>query len=118
MENFAVYEKVQERISVHNYSSRPVEDKLRLELETYIEGMGSGPFGTRPRFKLLDLEPLDKKELRSLGTYGFIRSARLYLQENKPYNRFLGKIRIQNIDMGIAMCHFALVAEEQNLPGW
>ncbi|OPL10067.1 MAG: hypothetical protein AVO34_12325 [Firmicutes bacterium ML8_F2] len=259
MENFSVYEKVQKRISVRSYSSRPVEDKLRLELETYMEGMGSGPFGTSPRFKLLDLEPLDKKELQSLGTYGFIRGARLYLlsavkkkpgamedlgfcleqiilkatslglgtcwlggtfkraafarqmdlqagellpaitpvgypadklnhtdqlvrraikakkrkpwselffcpdgktplsekeagpyrdpleavrlgpsatnrqpwriikdksghyhlylQENKLYKRLLGKIRIQNIDMGIAMCHFALVAEEQNLPG-
>ncbi len=41
----------------------------------------------------------------------------LYLQENKIYNRILGKVRLQNLDMGIAMCHFALVAREQNLPG-
>ncbi len=41
----------------------------------------------------------------------------LYLEENKMYNRMLGKIRIQNIDMGIAMCHFELAARKLKLPG-
>jgi hypothetical protein len=41
----------------------------------------------------------------------------LYLQERRIYNRFLGKIRIQNIDMGIAMCHFSLVALENGISG-
>lgn len=41
----------------------------------------------------------------------------LFLQENKVYNRLLGKIRIQNIDMGIAMCHFEIVAREKGLKG-
>ncbi|HHX87336.1 MAG TPA: nitroreductase [Firmicutes bacterium] len=42
---------------------------------------------------------------------------RLYLKENKLYNRASGKIRIQYIDMGIAMSHFELVAQEQGLSG-
>ncbi len=41
----------------------------------------------------------------------------LYLEESKIYNRMLGKIKIQNIDMGIAMCHFELAARELQLPG-
>lgn len=41
----------------------------------------------------------------------------LYLEEKKLYNRVLGKIRIQNIDMGIAMSHFELAARELGLPG-
>ena len=41
----------------------------------------------------------------------------LYLEENRFYNRALGKIRIQNLDMGIAMCHFSLVATAQGMPG-
>ena len=41
----------------------------------------------------------------------------LYLQENRFYNRALGKIRIQNMDMGIAMCHFSLVAGVTGIPG-
>jgi nitroreductase len=42
---------------------------------------------------------------------------RLYLAESPRYNRILGKIRIQNIDMGIAMCHFQLAAEEIGAKG-
>ncbi len=259
IKEFSVFEAVKARISVRSYSSRPVDKALRWELGNYMEIVGSGPFGTKPRFKMLDLEPLGKKELRSLGTYGFIRGARLYilgavkdtpgaledlgyclekiilkatsfglgtcwlggtfkraafarkmdleagellpaitpvgypendtipadrlahimvksrkrkpwselffgpggnaplhekeagpyrdpleavrlgpsasnrqpwrfikdeagkfhlfLKENKLYNRILGKIRLQSLDMGIAMCHFAMVAREQNLPG-
>ncbi len=259
MQQFAAYEAIKERISIRNYSNRPLSKTLQADIENYLENIGHGPFGTKPRFQLLDLEPLDKKELRSLGTYGFIKGARLYilssiadkpgsledlgyclekiilkatslglgtcwlggtfkrasfarqmklqpgellpaitpvgypaeeinhteqltrlavkakkrkpwtdlffgpdgkkpldekeagqyrdpleavrlgpsasnrqpwriirdekgkyhlyLMENKLYNRLMGKIRLQYADMGIAMCHFAMVAEEQNLPG-
>ncbi|MGM0688918.1 MAG: nitroreductase family protein [Bacillota bacterium] len=41
----------------------------------------------------------------------------LYLKENRIYNRILGKIRIQNIDMGIAMCHFEIAAREYDRAG-
>jgi len=258
-EDFEAFQAIKKRISVRSYSSNPVEEALRRELETYIANLENGPFGTNPRFKMLDLEPLDKKELKGLGTYGFIKGARLYilgaikdtpgaledlgycmekiilkatslglgtcwlggtfkraafaqkmdlgadellpaitpvgypadqtlpsdnlirlaakskkrkpwselffgpggktplteneaspyhdvleavrlgpsasnrqpwrivkdeagkyhlfLKENKIYNRLMGKIRLQNVDMGIAMCHFAAVAREQNLPG-
>jgi len=40
-----------------------------------------------------------------------------YLKENKIYNRILSGVRLQNIDMGIAMCHFELVVREQALTG-
>jgi len=32
-------------------------------------------------------------------------------------NRYLSNIKVQEIDMGIAMCHFDLVARERGLPG-
>ena len=259
IEEFNAFKVIKERISVRSYSSRPVEESNLRDLENYVANAGSGPFGTKPRFKMLDLEPLDKKELRRLGTYGFIKGAHLYilgavketpgaledlgycmerivlkatslglgtcwlggtfkraafaqkmdleademlpaitpvgytadqtlpsdrlirlaakskkrkpwsdlffgpdgntplteneagpyldaleavrlgpsasnrqpwrfikdkagifhlfLRESKIYNRIMGKFRMQNIDMGIAMCHFAMVAREQNLPG-
>lgn len=253
------FDTIKERISVRSYREKPVEAELRKELEDYYLNLGSGPFGAAVRFDMLDLEPLDKNELRRFGTYGMIKGANLYilgavreepgaledlgysmekiilkatslglgtcwlggtfrrsafaskmnlaenellpavtpvgyaagevstsdkiarytagskkrkpwdelffredgktpmpkedagqyadaleavrmgpsasnrqpwrivqekegifhlfLQENKVYNRLLGKIRIQNIDMGIAMCHFELVAREQGLKG-
>ena len=41
----------------------------------------------------------------------------LYLKENKLYNRMMGKVRLQLVDMGIAMSHFEVAARELNLPG-
>ncbi|HOB29165.1 MAG: nitroreductase family protein [Dethiobacteria bacterium] len=43
---------------------------------------------------------------------------RLYLEENRAFNRGLGKIRLQHLDIGIAMSHFELVAREQCIDGW
>lgn len=40
-----------------------------------------------------------------------------YLKENPIYNRILGEIKIQNLDLGIAMCHFELAARELGLKG-
>ena len=253
------YDAIKQRISVRSYNDKPVETAQRKELKDYFANLGSGPFGAAVRFDMLDLEPLDKNELRRFGTYGMIKGANLYilgavreepgaledlgysmekiilkstslglgtcwlggtfrrsafaskmnlaenellpavtpvgyaaeevstadkiarytagskkrkpwdelffqadgsmplskedagqyadaleavrmgpsasnrqpwrivqekegifhlfLQENKVYNRLLGKIRIQNIDMGIAMCHFEIVARAQGLKG-
>ncbi len=44
-------------------------------------------------------------------------SYRLYLKEDQFYNRILGKIKMQHLDMGIAMSHFELAAREQGING-
>jgi hypothetical protein len=41
----------------------------------------------------------------------------LFLDEDRAYNHALGAVRLQNVDMGIAMRHFALAASELGLPG-
>jgi len=112
LEKFEAYKTIQERISTRNYSSHPVEAPLRRELEEYTENMGSGPFGTKPRFKILDMEPLDKKELRGLGTYGFIKNARLYLlsavKDNPRAMEDLGysleKAILKTTSLGLGTC--------------
>jgi nitroreductase len=41
----------------------------------------------------------------------------LYQNENKMYLRVLKGVKLQNVDMGIAMCHFELTAQELGLKG-
>ncbi len=41
----------------------------------------------------------------------------LYLSENKIYNSVFGEVKLQNIDMGIALCHFGFTAGELGLKG-
>jgi Nitroreductase len=40
-----------------------------------------------------------------------------YLKENSFYNHMLKDIQIQNLDLGIALCHFELAAKELGLKG-
>lgn len=40
-----------------------------------------------------------------------------FLDEDRVYNAALGRVRLQNIDMGIAMRHFAAAAQELGLSG-
>jgi len=41
----------------------------------------------------------------------------LYLHEDKLYNSVMGEVKMQNVDMGIAMRHFEAAARAQGLPG-
>lgn len=41
----------------------------------------------------------------------------LYLAEDKAYNGIFGEVRLQNVDMGIAMRHFEVAARSLGLPG-
>jgi len=41
----------------------------------------------------------------------------LYLHEDSSYNSSYGDVKLQNVDMGIAMAHFELAARELGLPG-
>lgn len=45
------------------------------------------------------------------GAYHF------YLDENERYNNAMGEMKLQNVDMGIAMCHFELTAIECGITG-
>lgn len=40
-----------------------------------------------------------------------------YLQRTPGYDKLLGEIKLQNVDMGIAMCHFEISARELGVSG-
>jgi nitroreductase len=69
-----------ERISVRAYDAkRPVLPELRTRLREVVAENRVGPLGNRVRIELIDVDKLATKEARSLGTYGVITGARLYL---------------------------------------
>ena len=72
-------EIIQKRTSVRTYSLRPLNDRLKAELEKICGENQSGPFQNSPRFQLLDLGEIGREELRKLGTYGVIKGAQLYI---------------------------------------
>ncbi|MCP4003242.1 MAG: nitroreductase [bacterium] len=68
------------RISVRAYEAkRPVPPELRTRLQEVIAENRTGPMGNQCRIEMIDVDELATDEARSLGTYGIIKGARLYL---------------------------------------
>jgi hypothetical protein len=70
-----VTELIRARTSVRTYAARPLDAADEKRLRDFLGGLPSGPFGTRPRFKLIAAREGDEDALRGLGTYGMIRHA-------------------------------------------
>ncbi len=44
-------------------------------------------------------------------------SFHFFLQRTPGYDKMLGEVKLQDVDMGIALCHFELAARESGIPG-
>ncbi len=103
------FEIIQKRISVRSYNPRPVNDELRGKLEKICQENQEGLFHNSLRFRLLDMRSVSSAELRSLGTYGVIKGAQLYI---------LGAVKEGEYcleDLGYCMEHIILKATQLGL---
>lgn len=67
------------RVSCRTYDGRVPDEKTKERLRSLFRGNASGPFGNPLRFELVDLTEADRAELKSLGTYGVVRGASLFI---------------------------------------
>ena len=72
-------ETIRKRYSCRSYSDDPVDDDVLKAFREAVSEPHSGPFGNKPRFALIAMDALAAKEWKTLGTYGVIKNARLYL---------------------------------------
>ncbi len=70
---------INKRISVRSYADQPIEPNKKQELINLLQSTIEGPFGNEVRFTLIDFSEMERNEIRSLGTYGFIRGAELFI---------------------------------------
>jgi len=75
----SIIETIKMRHSCRTYNACPVEPDIRNRLRNVLASQKNGPFGNLLRFQLLDLSELERRELRSLGTYGVIKGATLFM---------------------------------------
>ena len=68
---------IKERISIRTYKSKPLEEKLKLDLATYLENL-EGPFKSKARYKLLDIKVSEDNNIK-LGTYGIIKGVSSFI---------------------------------------
>jgi nitroreductase len=70
-----VTEIIKERFSCRTYIDKPIAEEDRERLSDYLSAVGRGPFGAAVRLKLVAATAQDRKALKGLGTYGFIKGA-------------------------------------------
>jgi nitroreductase len=75
----SMVEAIRQRISVRTYAERPIEEDKKQAVVDLLRANKEGPFGQAVRLALVDFSEMDRKEVRTLGTYGVIRGARLYI---------------------------------------
>ena len=67
------------RVSVRTYSEQAIEPEKRQKMHDLLKSETKGPFGNTVRFAMIDLSEVEKNEVKSLGTYGFISGAKVYI---------------------------------------
>ena len=72
-------ETMQKRVSCRTFDGRPIDGKAKEKLCEFMQSNTRGPFGNPLRFELIDLTEAERAELKSLGTYGVIKGASLYI---------------------------------------
>ena len=107
-----IEEIVRQRFSCRTYIESPIDQDTRNLLMDYLPTVGAGPFGTRARFKLAAATKHDRKALKGLGTYGFIRGATGFIigaiqrDENQleDFGFLLEQIILLATDLGLGTC--------------
>lgn len=107
-----ISEIIQKRYSCRSYSDRPVEDSVLQKISDPVSARHIGPFGNSPRFVLIAMDALPRKEWKNLGTYGVIKNARLYLagmispapMANEDYGYCMEKLILDATDLGLNTC--------------
>jgi hypothetical protein len=66
-------------VSCRTYDGRVPDDGVKARLRAFFRGNTTGPFGNALRFELIDLTEAERAELRSLGTYGVVKGASLFI---------------------------------------
>lgn len=75
----SVIELIKKRFSCRIHPNKPIEEASKQQLKDFLEGYPKGPFGSPNRFLLAAAAENDRQELKSLGTYGFIKHAQGFI---------------------------------------
>lgn len=105
-------EAINKRISVRTYIDKPIEEKEKKIILGLLRSDTRGPFGNRMRFELVDFTELDKKEVRTLGTYGIIKGAKLFIvgvttasdKTMEDFGYCLEKVILKATNLGFGTC--------------
>jgi hypothetical protein len=70
---------IKKRFSCRTYKNIPLRDEDRQKLNEFLLANVRGPFGNRVRFQIVNLAGREQEEIKTLGTYGFIKGASVFI---------------------------------------
>jgi nitroreductase len=72
-------DSIKKRVSCRAYKKGPLKESDRQKLKDFLLTNVQGPFGNRVRFELIELVRKERDEIKTLGTYGFIKGASIFI---------------------------------------
>ena len=72
-------DSMKKRFSCRTYKYGPIKEDDQQKLRDFLLVNVRGPFGSRVRFELIDLAGKEIDEIKTLGTYGIIKGARIFI---------------------------------------
>ncbi len=103
---------IKQRFSCRTYLETPIRERERQRLADFIDAYPIGPFSSPTRFELIAAVEADRKALRGLGTYGFIRNPAGFIlgamgegQKNlEDFGYAMERIILFATDLGLGTC--------------
>ena len=108
----SITEIISQRFSCRTYQKKPITGETRQRLADFAASMHTGPLGGPARFVLVAGTDRDLKELKGLGTYGFIQGATGFIVGATPadakhledFGYLLETIVLYATDLGLGTC--------------
>lgn len=107
-----VTEVMEKRFSCRQYIDKPIAEDERKRLSDCLSASGKGPFGAAVRLELIAATAQDRKALKGLGTYGFIKGAAGFivgavgpsLKNLEDFGYMMERAILFATDMGLGTC--------------
>ena len=103
---------IKKRISCRTYKNCPLQDSDRQKLKDFLLATVGGPFGNKMRFQIVDLAAKEQDEIKTLGAYGFIKGAKVFIVgavakgdwAMEDYGYGLERIVLEATSLGLGTC--------------
>lgn len=107
-----VTEIIRRRFSCRSYLNLPIEGQTRQLLADLAASLRVGPLGTPVRYMLIATTESDRRALRGLGTYGFVKNPMGFLvgavkpgeRSLEDYGYILEQLVLYATDLGLGTC--------------
>lgn len=70
---------IRKRFSCRTYTNKTISLEKLERMQAFLSELPDTPFGSQPRFTMVAADGADSKNLRGLGTYGFIKNPSVFI---------------------------------------